>query len=547
MNRKYFPYLVLLSLITLLIIFKNKNTVVSKHESGFYLNPFKLVLTTDNKQTIHYTLDGSNPTNQSEIFQNQLLITGKESYNYLSFINTTIADSIADFGWREPKRKQDKATIVKYAGFQNGILQTGVKTLSFFIDFSLYTKNQTKYKLPIISISTDKINLYSNDKGLFVSGNNFNPNKKHSGNYHLRGKNWERKVFIQYFNKNGVLEFEQNIGMRIHGGITRRNPQKSLKFYARKEYGKTKINLPFLAEKGINRFILESMQESGGGQALIEDVVAQEIVKGMGLEQQNFQAVIVFINGEYWGLHTIRDKIDENYLAYKFNLHKDSFDIIDGNPSIAYEIINGNNSDYLDLLTFIKENDLSITKNYNYTISKLDIDNFIDYYSVEIFFANYDWPIHNAKLWKKKNKGKWRWILYDLDGGFTNKRDHTFDMFSRLSNEENCGSCGNSVEATFLFRNLMKNQEFRQKFENRYKEIIQQYMGPERTLAIVDSISEIYQTNMKDHINRWRYPWSLKHHWQRDIENNIKSFLRNREAHTLQNLNNYIKENEHDY
>ena len=118
--------------------------------------------------------------------------------------------------------------------------------------------------------------------------------------------------------------------MRIHGGITRRNPQKSLKFYARKEYGNTKINFPFLSEKGVNRFILESMQESGGGQALIEDIVAQEIVKEIGLEQQTFQAVIVFINGEYWGLHTIRDKIDENYLSYKFNLHKDSFDIIDG-------------------------------------------------------------------------------------------------------------------------------------------------------------------------------------------------------------------------
>ena len=577
MSRKYLPYLVLLSFIAFLIIFNNKETIiVSSHESGFYLKPFKLVLTTHNKYTIHYTLDGSNPTNKSEIFQNHQLITGKESYDSLSFINTTIADSIANFGWREPIGWQDKATIVKCAAFQNGSAVTDIATLSFFVGNNWYytifpntNKNKilnkinsklvnkiflkdsvtnTKYKLPIISISTDKRNLYRHEKGLFVAGNNFNPDEIHSGNYHMRGKNWERKVFIQYFNRNGVLEFEQNIGMRIHGGIARRNPQKSLRFYARSEYGESEINLPLLAEKGVNRFILESMQESGGGQALIEDVVAQELVKEIGLEQQNFQAVIVFINGEYWGLHTIRDRIDENYLAYKFNVHKDSFDIIDGNPSIAYEIINGNNSGFLDLLAFIKENDLSITKNYNYTISKLDIDNFIDYYSVEIFFANHDWPIHNAKLWKKKNNGKWRWILYDIDGGFTsNNRDHTLDMFSRLSNEENCGSCGNSADATFLFRNLIKNKEFRQKFKNRYKEIIRQYMGPERTLAIVDSIAEIYKTNMTPHINRWRYPWSLKHHWQRDIENNIKEFLRNREAHTLQNLNKYLKEDEHDY
>ena len=575
MSRKPLPYIVLLSFIAFLIIFNNKEAIiVSSHESGFYLKPFKLVLTTHNKYTIHYTLDGSNPTTESEIFQNHQLITGKESYDSLSFINTTIADSIANFGWREPIGWQDKATIVKCAAFQNGSVVTDIATFSFFVDNNWYyhvfpntnkykilnkfnskrlnrvflEDSITKYKLPVISLSTDKENLFSNERGVFIAGNYFNPNKIHSGNYFERGIDFEREVYFQYFNKHGELDFGLNLGMRIHGGVTRRNPQKSLKFYARKEYGKTEVNFPFLAAKGVNRFVLESMQESGGGQALIEDIVAQEIVKGIGLEQQNSQAVIVFINGEYWGLHTIRDRIDENYLAYKFNLHKDSFDIIDGNPSIAYEIISGDNSGYLDLLAFIQETDLSINKNYNYTISKLDINNFIDYYSVEIFFANHDWPIHNAKIWKKKNKGKWRWILYDLDGGFTsNNRDHTLDMFSRLSNEENCSSCGNSPDATFLFRNLIKNKEFRQKFKNRYKEIIQQYMGHERTLAIVDSIAEIYKTNMTPHINRWRYPWSLRHHWQRDTENNIKEFLRNRQTYTLQNLNKYLKEDEHDY
>ena len=547
MHRKYFPYLVLLSFIALLIIFKNKNTDVTNHESGFYLKPFKLFLTNDNKHTIHYTLDGSNPTNQSDIFQNELLITGKESYDSLSFINTTIADSIANFGWRPPIGKQDKASIVKYAGFHNGSLQTEIKTLSFFIDHGLDKKiKQTKYQLPIISISTDKRNLYSKEKGIFIAGDNFKTNKINSGNYFERGMDFEREVYFQYFNYKGKLDFELEIGMRIHGGITRRNPQKSLKFYARKKYGKTEVDFPFLSEKGVNRFIVESMKESGGGQALIEDVVAQEIVKNIGLEQQNFQAVIVFINGEYWGLHTIRDRIDENYLSYKFNLHKDSFDIIDGNPyaAPAYKKIHGENSDYIDLISFVKENDLRIIRNYLHIANKIDINNFIDYYSVEIFFANHDWPIHNKKIWKKKN-GKWRFLLYDLDGGFTgNNRDHTFDMFTRISNTENCGSCGNSPNATLLFRSLMKNTKFNQKFNARYSEIIKKYMNPDRTLAIVDSITEIYHTNMQDHINRWRYPWSLKNHWKRDIEKNIKEFLKNREEYTLKNLNNYIKRKE---
>jgi len=540
LNRKYLIFLALAACITAIILFNNKEVIVSSPKSGFYLKPFKLSLTTNNKYTIHYTVDGSNPSNRSTIFKNPLLITGKESYDSLSFINTTIADSIANFGWRAPTGEQDMATIVKYAGFENESLQTEIKTLSFFIE----DKTTNKYKLPIISISTDKSNLYSKDKGLFIAGDNFIANNKHSGNFFKRGIEFEREVYFQYFNKYGVLEFEQNIGMRIHGGITRRNPQKSLKFYTRPEYGGGEINLPFLAEKGVNRFILESMQESGGGQALIEDVLAQEIVKKIGLEQQNFQAVIVFINGEYWGLHNIRDRVDENYLAYKFNLNKDSFDIIDGHSLDGYPAINGDNTDYLKILDFIKNNDMNEHINYNYINSKIDLDNFIDYYSVEIFFANHDWPIHNIKMWKKKNNGKWRFILYDLDGGFTGVGgDHTINMFERLSNDVDCGSCGNSPDATLLFRSLMENKQFRKKFSSRYKEIIEKYMSPERTLTVVDSIANIYQINMQSHINRWRYPWSLKNHWKRDVENNIKDFLRNRENSTLLNLNNYLQKN----
>ncbi len=65
-------------------------------------------------------------------------------------------------------------------------------------------------------------------------------------------------------------------------------------------------------------------------------------------------------------------------------------------------------------------------------------------------------------------------------------------------------------------------------------------MQPDRTIPIVDSIANIYRENMRDHINRWRYPWSIKHHWEKDIDRNIKEFLRNREASTLQNLEEAI-------
>tara|TARA_B100000795_G_scaffold102425_1_gene75503 strand:- start:36 stop:1691 length:1656 start_codon:yes stop_codon:yes gene_type:complete len=548
LKSKHFYYLVVLAFITLLIINKKESTIISSHKSGFYVEPFKLILNTQNKNTIRYTLDGSIPTNQSEIFQNELLITGRESSDSLSFINTT--NNLSKYEkWVVPEGQLNMATIVKSASFKGGNIVSDVKTLSFFVKNNFGFHNQYQYNLPVISISTDKKKLYSMDKGIFIAGDSLIKDQKHTGNFFQRGKEFERKVYFQYFNSKGELDFELNIGMRIHGGVSRRFPQKSLKFYKRKKYDKVKVNFPFLAKKGVKRFIVEGIQESGGGRALIEDIVAQEIVKGMGLEQQNFQAVIVFINGEYWGLHTIRDRIDEKYLAYKFNLHRDSFDIIDGHARKGFTPIYGDNSDYLDLLHFVKKNDLSKNKNYEYVSSKIDLDNFIDYYSVEIFFANRDWPVHNIKMWKKKS-GKWRFLLYDLDGGFSHKskkdieEDHLFDMFTYLLNKEDCSRCLNPPKSTLLFRGLSSNPSFKMKFANRYKEIVNQYMDTLNTMPIVDSIAKIYAPYMQEHIQRWGFPRSVKHQWKRDIKTHIKYFILKREEYTLKNLDNYIKRKE---
>ena len=324
-----------------------------------------------------------------------------------------------------------------------------------------------------------------------------------------------------------------------------RNSQKSLRFYARDKYGKPNVELPLISKNKINRFILESMRESGGGQALIEDIVAQEIVKGIGLEQQNFHPVIVFINGEYWGLYSLKERIDENYLAYKFNTHKDSFDIIDGAPPY-YEIINGNNADYIKLLDYIKNNDLTENEHYNFISNKIDINNLINYYSVQFFFANHDWPLHNLKLWRKRNDGKWRFLLYDLDGGFSYTgldgiiKDYKINMFDRLLNKQNCEGCINSPESTLLFRSLSRNTQFKKQFKKHYKEIVNLYMHSDRTIFLTDSIMGIYDVNMQDHINRWGFPFT-KNHWQNDVESNIKDFLRNRESHTLRNLDKYMQ------
>ncbi len=100
-----------------------------------------------------------------------------------------------------------------------------------------------RYSLPIISLVSDPYNLFDYNHGIYVKGVFYDELYDSSlepweleGNYTQRGREWEREVCIEYFD-DGEAKFSQNVGIRIHGGATRSYPQKSLRFYARNEYG----------------------------------------------------------------------------------------------------------------------------------------------------------------------------------------------------------------------------------------------------------------------------------------------------------------------
>ena len=47
------------------------------------------------------------------------------------------------------------------------------------------------------------------------------------------------------------------------------------------------------------------------------DSRSPDAVPSINMETIDFQPTIVFLNGEYWGIHTIRDYVDQNYINYK--------------------------------------------------------------------------------------------------------------------------------------------------------------------------------------------------------------------------------------
>jgi len=335
-------------------------------------------------------------------------------------------------------------------------------------------------------------------------------------------------VHVEYFSPEGQLLFEQDAGARIHGNMSRGFPQKSLRLYSRQEYGKALFEYPFFPanERASFPTIILRTPEADLSGSLFKDELCHEIVKGLDIDIMDQSPCIVFINGEYWGIHNIRERQDEEYLAYYHGLAPDSLDILSEN----LEIIAGSNDDYQSLLDYISAHDLSNTEAYEWVCERIDIDNIIDYQIVQLYFANMDWPDKNIKYWKPANsEGKWRWLFFDCDRCFIR------DTHSLLP-EYIEGHQGNARPAwsVFLMQQLMKNAEFRDIFMKRFYSYMQTVFEPSRVLGLIDDFQKTYAPEAAEHIKRWNRPQGFDD-WTESLED-LRFFAISRPSQMLEQV-----------
>lgn len=502
------------------------NQLIFSNEQGFYTEQFSLSINSITGDTIFYTLNGDVPTIDSDVFDGSVLIENINSQpNGISEIPTSADPDLIDYhGWQSPQGIIDKATTLRCASFRDGQKTSKIYSKTYFVDDEM----TEKYTVPVISLITQNENLFHPDTGIFVPGERFDTlNPQYTGNFFIRGFGWERDVHIELFDKNGNLGFAQDAGLRIHGGKSRQAAQKSLRLYAREEYGKDYFDYNLLPRRSVDeykRFILRATMGSWHDQSIIKDVLAHNIASSLNIDYQEFQPAIVYVNGEYWGIHTIRDRIDERYIEYLYDIDHDS--VVFLQPGDVY---------YDDLMEFIEFNSLENNSNYEYVKTQIDIDSYIDYTIAELFFENYDWPENNVKIWRAIPNGKWRWVFYDIDAGLVNEN---YNMLIHATNSDTTNNWIN-VQSTLLFRKLLENSVFKDRFVNRYAEILNADFESELMLHKLDSIKEIYSPEIQNHIVRWNFPNSYDS-WENDVDNKLLSFLENRPCKVRDNIMSFF-------
>lgn len=491
-----------------------ERSIVFSHPQGFYPERFQLDLTvSDPAASIHYTLDGSEPTPESPAYQRPIMVTHRAlAKEMLSTIPTNPDDSPDCWIWQPPGHLIKHGTVVRAVGFVNGHPVTPVITQVYFVGL-----NPDDYGVPVISIVTDPAHLFDHETGIYVPGltNEMDPHWPTAwgtGNYHQRGEAWERPAVLAVFSHLGSTALQQNIGIRIHGGGSRALPIKSLRLYARDSYDEDYLHYPFFADEPVASFRRLILRNSGQDfkYSYLNDAISHVLIRHLDIETQSFQPAILFINGEYWGIHHIRDRIDKYYLEYRKGADPDALDLLTG----IDDVVEGSNESYLDMLDFIRNNDMQNPQVFEEVERQMDMANFVGYNIAKQYIAVYDWPGNNVDYWRPHTEnGRWRWIYYDNDGAFI---DHQHDFYAH-STLEGSEEWPNPDWSTFLFRNLMENQVFKERYLERFAYHLENTFSADRVISVTDSLTSIIRPLMPAHIQRWKYPESMSF-WESKIE-----------------------------
>ena len=437
------------------------------------------------------------------------------------------------------------AIIIRAAAFDSqGQRVSEVATQTYLI----HSLGCDSHGLAVVSVCADSLALFDYDTGILVPGALFDPKyPDYTGNYYQRGREWERLANVEFYelDNQGI---NQQCGIRTHGNRARKAPAKGLKIYAREEYGKKRFKHHFFETTTIKSFkhlVLKPFSTlwpcSG-----VQDYVSNRVALQMGLEASNSRPVVVYLNGEYWGIYFLQEKLDDHYLEDHFGVESEQCNIICGNGLDGetwewnVEVESGEGSGFEQMMDWLEDADLSDSANYAYISNLVDVDNFIDYQILETFIANTDWPANNSRCWQVDDS-KWRFAFFDGDATMLEK---DYDVFANATyvadNQWHTG-----VKSTLLFRRLLENNDFKLRFSNRVNELCNTVLQNNFTTAILDGIVQDLRLEVPNQVARFGYPENMDYwNWACSFS---RDFLMNRVADYQEACEKFEPLKIHDY
>jgi hypothetical protein len=491
---------------------------------GWYPDPVAVnfVSSQPNVQ-IRYTTDGNDPTILSPLWQGPLTLHNRSSEpNGISTISTVLPNLPEPVNeldwWFPPATLIPKIHTIKARCFATGALPSSVVTKSYLVGID-------HYDFPVVSLTFDPDDLFDPDTGIFIAGNGYDGVFFETANFM---QNWDVPLHTEWFNTNGNLVYQKECEAEIHGTYTARAGMKSLRLKT-SGIDNDVLSYPFFGNDYLSSFRYLILRNSGNDvhKTLFRDAFVENLMGEQNLDVSNFTPYIVFINGEYWGIHNLQERMRENFVSEHYNIPVTELDVIEKNLDVNA----GDSVDYSALLTYLEQNDETQPWVWQYLETKIDMRNLREYMAGQIYAGNTDWPGNNIRYWRKRvpytpnapygHDGRWRWLVYDMDFsyGLYQNPYWTHDTLNRALSD----SLG---WRTFLLRNLIQNEGFKRDFLNTIADRLNYNWQPSRVIAMIDQYETLYETSMPLHIDRWQLPSSMAI-WRGEV-NALRTFAINR-------------------
>lgn len=366
---------------------------------------------------IYYTTDGSLPTVKSEKY--------------------TAAFDVS------------KSCVVRAVAIENGAMVSRPLTLDYILN--------ENHVLPVASLSTDSPYQF----GIM---------------YNSKKKDLELPGNLAFY--DGEKSFTIPCGIDMHGETSLELPKKNMGIKFRGAYGQSMLEYDLFGG-GVTRFGSLLLR---GGQDFFSSIIKNELGENLCLNYsdntfaQRSRYCVLYINGEYWGIYALMEKMNESHYATHRGVSKDSV-------TVEKAPVYSESDFYKEIIAFSKSHDLTKKENYEEFCRRMDIDSLIDWIIIEGYTGNTDLNPGNVRYAKStEDDGKWRLMLFDMDSIMQTNMTCYHVVLGTVT-----------AQYSSFITQLLKNADFKDRFLKRAAEVYNGALSDKSVLEEIDSLAATIQ------------------------------------------------------
>ena len=479
--------------------------------------------------TIAYTTDGRLPTAADNSDQNSVRIRRKRRgpgflvrhagmMTYPEFPSNTVHHA----------RSLPSALVVRAAAVQDG--QTGpVQTKVYFPDIDYAARYPGCL---VLSVVVDPKDLLDYHTGILTPGALYDAWRKtpeaeeqiagrqvwlFDTNITQHGKAWERPCLLQIYDGGRSPAAELEAGIRLTGGSSRIEGQKSFNLYFRRKYGSRFLDYGLF--EGTPRYRSFRLRAGGNNTTYLKfkDAMLQELASGLCPGTARSRPAVLFLNGEYWGPYLLTEKVTRWMFRDRYGLDVDQIIIVKEEKLDA-----GRAEDVLlfqELMSFA-DKDMTDPAVWDAFCRIMDVRSLADYCAVRIYIGDADWqPDSNTILWRTRdrsyNDGKWQMLLFDTG--------YSSGLYGSVTTAVDTDHFRQALGNHPLFASAMRNEEFRTLFLDALRKTGTDCFGYEKVVRTMDRYLAVWEPLMDDYYKRFG---NTRWMWEESLNGTLDFFRR---------------------